>query len=304
MNWIKKTILLIFYGGSINLILWYYFANYTKLYQSETHKTEQKFNTLKKNIDFLFLGHSRMLRGINDSIIPNSFNFAGSSESLPYVYYKMKNILKKSNKQVKFFVIPIGQNATMTVFDQLNANNVFWLNYFDYIEFGKLANEKTKYIALQLQTTLFPYHQYIQKFWKKENNIDKKENNFANFSDERKLKSFNLVFDRQRNDEIGFLYLNKILTLLQEHHQKAIFLKIPITNYFKQKCDSLYKNQYSSILIDSTILQNTNCTIIDFEDLFIDCDEYFFDVHHLRTNGRNVFSTILADTLAKLFPKN
>jgi hypothetical protein len=96
-------------------------------------------------------------------------------------------------------------------------------------------------------------------------------------------------------------YLQKTILLCQENKIKLIFVKFPLTkNIFdviKFKVDSSFIRCRPA----EKIINQYSIPILNFEYLYQNNPELFFDSHHLNIIGKNKFTSILKQKLDSLY---
>ena len=272
---------------------------------SKLFKNDLRLDTHRSSIDFLFMGHSRPGHAINDSLIPNAFNFASNGESNIYTYYKLKYLLEQTDKDINYIVFPIGHAS---FFDQKNpyiVNHNYWNKYIDYTELGAAKSERFKYIQVNAQSTFTPYAHWInQVLNRKFPKLSHKKGGLHLLANNEKKQAHaytiikNNLESRNYFSDISLSYFKRTIALCEKHNKKVILIRYPITSYYKEASETLISQQGLNHKGLNTILSSLEkVTIWDFENLYFGRDELFKDAHHMNAAGRLEFSEFLKTRL-------
>lgn len=303
---LKKVIIFLILIISTNtlLSLFYYKKVATK---SPLNKTDIRYHKNISNTHTLFLGHSRVQLGINDSLFDHTFNYSSYGENNIYTYYKLQKILSNVNHQIETVIIPQGFGTFSSLNNPSIFDHTYWNQYLNYYELGTKHNELDKYISLLLQSKLFPYSRFIQKRMNQKMKIfnTKKASLHQLTTESSKIeyayKAIKLNFtNRNCYDIISYEYLQKMLELCEINDIKVIGIKYPVTKYYYRAYnDYILENKWDTTEFYS-LLKKHNVKLLDFENLYFDRDDLFRDTHHLNEKGRQEFSVIVKQTIETL----
>jgi hypothetical protein len=79
---------------------------YTSGPSTESQIKKSFENVIKADFDILILGNSRIYRGVNPDLIPNSYNFSHDNDSYNQIYYKLI-YLQENEKKFKHLVLGV-----------------------------------------------------------------------------------------------------------------------------------------------------------------------------------------------------
>ncbi|WP_103866077.1 hypothetical protein [Aquimarina sp. I32.4] len=93
---------------------------------------------------------------------------------------------------------------------------------------------------------------------------------------------FLVQFPSMVRDQGQFFYLNKIISLCKKYQLKLIGIRFPITKAYKE---TIKRYDYGAL----DILKKAGYPVLDFQDLFLERDDYFYDQDHLNSVGADLF---------------
>jgi hypothetical protein len=317
----------------INLMLTLYFTQ-LRPDSSDTNRTKYiTFYKRKKEIKYLFLGHSRVANGINTRSIPGSFQFASGGETFQLNYYKLKFLLEHPKNPIGCVILPAGNNALKISDRQLDLYAWFWKDKVNFSEYGRLKGEWFSYMGDKAMITLFPYYQIALRRLadlsrngvKRLNNVfprpvkgfifkrfvgprvkDVKrgeERDFSKWPEQlKKTLLAELVEkhfpDGQLVDPLALIYLQKTINLCKAYDIPLVLLKYPLTRAYRESAEAATRNSsFSQLDVDSIVAEMTGGPLLDFSDYYDNDPALFRDLQHLNKSGKVVFSEMLNDTL-------
>ena len=285
------------------------------VHNSVNRMMDEQFAAYDDTLKYLAMGNSHNC--VNTYILPNSFNYGSPSENYIQSYYKLKHILEKSGKKPEYLLLQADISCFGPKIARRYEYNSYWIKYIDYIELAKVM--KTKNVAFKWFEGRFLSYAgnykdiqlsilYRIKFRKLEMyhgyRPHRDYRNFANEKDRKRVawNKANLVLSKQGYfDPTIRVYFDKILQICQEHGVKVILLRFPETKEFFEEeirmvpVGRLY-SEIDSIASKYAVYQG----IINYQDMFFEHPEYFFDPDHVNVEGTDIFTKKLAEDLEKL----
>ena len=227
------VLLILFAGVNQMLSFWYYKTNERR---NPIYLRDAKFEAHKAPIKYLFLGHSRVLGGVNDSLIPGSFTFATNSEPNIFTYYKLRHILEDTDKEVETILMPIGIGTFFSLKDPNVYDCAYWKRYVDFYELGSEMGQRSLYVTAYVRATAFPYARQItqmvnKRFWNK----NKKRKKLEDFDTEEAKLDFartSIIYNstvRTPYDSVCFKYFRRSIELCKSKNVNVIFVKYPVS---------------------------------------------------------------------------
>jgi hypothetical protein len=259
--------------------------------------TNLSFN---KEKSILLLGDSNMQCALDDAIVPNSVNFAESSESYFYTYLKLKKI-RQSTSSIDTVLLSFSPHNIIDnrwLFSKhligLNLRHYYPLMSID--DFVFLFNNNPEAVIGGLKEVPYQLLRNITKKIKNDNIFDlgrfvslKKNNTDKHINlikDGKKLPFFELPESfKISNQEI--IYLNKIILFCDQYKIKLILINTP-----KRKELLDYKNYYVNDFNKFYLSNFIEIPFYDFSSMPIP-KEYHADLVHLNYKGAMCFSTMI-----------
>ncbi len=256
---------------------------------------------IDKNTHSVFLGNSTFEFGINDSLIPNTVNFAENAESVDLMYLKLK-MLKEVNPQldtvyiefddlILFTTSLVRVNTHAYYLDQLTCSDIY--NNLKNMTFERnTAYLCHAYDFLKLRPTL-------AAFTGKSSGISAA--GLGGYTDlyrdrlQVAITQTDEVPDKKNIQDIpihNHYYYNRILDLCHDKDITPVFLANPMhTSCWKDTVYREYHRQYFP-----------KVPLVDFHEFYLP-DSCFADCIHLNYRGAAIYSHTLATYLLTLKTK-
>lgn len=305
MNKTAKRILyfgLIFIGSNVLAIVLFRKSGADK---TRFGPIESAFLNNNKKYEYLFMGHSRGVHGVDTNRIENSFNFCSSGENNVYTYYKLKYLLENAPEKFNTVVIPYGFGTFNTTGIGSVVNAHHWVKYVDYLEIGKIEGNASTYYSLKLKASFLPYFQYpvkrINRYLRKRDK--NRQYDIADKSYEElieiAIKGIEInAGKRNIYSTTSSIYLQKTIDLCNEYDKRLIAVKYPVSYYYYEAYEKHMAGDTEKMKkTEAVILQNPNIKTLDFEKLYLKQDTFFRDVNHLNEKGRIHFSKLMNQQL-------
>jgi hypothetical protein len=271
---------------------------YTKILLSKTilERTENDFLSNLNNIEILTLGDSHPQNGFSPEIVQNSFNFSSGGENYIHTYYKFKYYIKDFNK-LNTIILPFDMHS----FSQYNVdrfiNEWYWRKYIDIREWTELVGDGSYF--KKTITSWFPVIGNGGDFL---NHILNKpilaemyrgqviEHGNYVFNDTKikdaKDRVYFMLRDNNLSIEVLWVFFDKIIQLANEKGYRVLLVKYPVSEEYYNEARAYFpeleKNNKRMI---SVVEKNKNLKILDYQTLFLDKPQYFYNIDHLNIEG-------------------
>jgi hypothetical protein len=306
----RKIIFLIGLIIFTHLVLYKYFV-YVSNKKNELSIQLNNYKKNKKNIKIVFFGDSHVARSIDVNQIDNSYSLAYFGENNMMNYYKLKYCINNQLMKPLYAVFPCDIVTYSKGYNNYRTNKYFYYSLIPINEIQHINENKLNTIYDYLKIKIVPYTEWRYAFNKMNTNRLKKSNEeFSKKSVEEQEKDatqfiYNKLLEggnkKKLFDERALNYLQKTILLCQENKIKLIFVKFPLTkNIFdviKFKVDSSFIRCRPA----EKIINQYSIPILNFEYLYQNNPELFFDSHHLNIIGKNKFTSILKQKLDSLY---
>lgn len=274
---------------------------------------DKQIENYSDSLKYLLMGSSH--NTINPEIVPLSFNYATPNENFIKNYYKLKDLIERRKIIPEYLIM----NMELPLFSPFASERFkydsYWIRYVDYFEVAKIKNDND-YIYMWFEGNFFSYVGKIREilmtiyYWNFPERIIKgyrqpvDSKNFAN-----KIKR--TEFARQRAelylsgfdelDENMVMYFNRIMDLCREYNIKVIFLKMPVTEeYYLASFEVADINRLNKDLKGLTSEYNDMAIVLDYESVFFDNPDFFYNPDHLNPEGADSVSRLIKTDLEKL----
>lgn len=233
---------------------------------------------------------------MNDSIVPNSFNFSRSGERMEWVYSKV-NLLLDANPQIE--KVAIGFDNVLCFKDAKKESvhmghfSPFFLRTLDFLDLYKIltnASGKYNFDMYTKALNISKLYELIRESGHSAYNLT-----MGGFipSDRDKLKEDITRHHQEgctpnrRFDELSHYFLDKTIQECQSHGVEVIFICAP-QHPLIQSEDTTYRNIYRKYYSD--------IPFFDYRSTVLP-DSTFQDLDHLNRIGADIFSRILKEDL-------
>lgn len=309
MTLVKKIVLLVGFIFLIHIVFVFAF----KILINKKSELWKDVNNFKKNISTktLFVGDSHTARGINISKVDSAYSLAYFGENNMMNYYKLKYCIEHKLNKPQYVILPCDIVTFSTGFNCLRTNKFFYYSLIPFSEIKNLSDDQISTYYDYAKIKVIPYIEWQYVFNRMNENRNKKSNdrfsdksiNDRIFQAKKFIQEENLMNGSKENlyNDRALDYLKKTINLCKSNNIKLVFVKFPLTqslfNEIKFHVDSTYILNRPS----EKIINQQGIPILDFENLFINNNELFFDCHHLNLNGRREFTEIFKQKLDSLY---
>lgn len=284
--------------------LYSYFDNY------RTDNYVKNLKNVPQHITYLIVGDSHGYVNIDNKMLNKlSYNLSQMSDSLLDIYSKLLFLIDNGVK-IDAIIIQLDPHlyANYRIF---RNNNEVIINYLDYDSYTRIYN--VNYLEFYLlkipvfsqKNRNFVFKSSIKKIINLFSNTLKnpiKENIIFSINDqsisERNINSVersnyhfsNGILD---NDKIKDIFV-KIVKLAIKNDIDLIGIKYPVSKCYYENTSDKYNHFIESI---NNFTKSHIDSVLDYEKLFYNKDEYFDDPDHLNVNGAIEFTKILNQQL-------
>ncbi len=266
----------------------------------------------KKAVKVLIAGDSHAERGIDVSIIDSALNLSYYGENNMFTYYKLKYCLENFDLKPKYVVLPCDIPTFANGFNHFRINNFFYYSLVGFKDIKDMRDEPVVEYYRYFKIKLFPYTD-----WKYaldlagKTRAQKAKGAFSDKNPEEQMANARNFLQKELNCagrrenlffSISIEYLNKTLALCKEYNIKPVFVKYPLT----QQVFDVVKNEVDSTALQirnrppEMLIRNQNIPVLNFEYLYAQKPELFFDCHHLNNAGKAAFTPIFKQKLDSL----
>ena len=262
-----------------------------------TRSSEESFK-VADDVRVLFLGNSHMECGVNDSIIPHSFNFARSGERMEWIYAKLR-LIKEANPQIDTVVLGFDnvlcfKNAR-TDDTHMGHYSPFFLTVTSPQDMVTTAFKASSKYNFDMYTKALNVNKLYEIY--REGGKGASHLSMGGFvpSNRDKLKE-DIAFRAGKPvtglafDDLSQYYLDKTVDYCQQNKITLLFVCLPqhsLTNLDRNIHLATHDQFYPQI------------PMLDYSRMPMP-DSAFQDLDHLNARGARIFSQRLCDDLHRL----
>lgn len=309
---IIKVLIFLFVFSVASLLLNEFYNEYLKRENIDDIKDKQ-FQQYRKQIRFLFMGDSHFMNGIDTREIEKSFNYGSGQENYIHTYYKFKYLIYKEKFVPEYLILPFDPSSFSSFRISRIGVEKYWTKYLDFSELSFRLQNKSLFFG-EIIGNYFGYAGKYHVFIKRLINCRKRELNdlvflgymprFESLADspdiEKACRDRAAIYFKGWTalDENLKDYFSQILELAEKNRIKVILVKMPLSGKYLD-----YVSEYTSIDSNNKVIekivknyQNVD-TILDFQNIFRENDDFFQNPDHLNSIGAKKLSELLNDEL-------
>lgn len=240
----------------------------------------------------VIVGDSRMMTGVNPSLIDSSINYSHNSESYFISYYKLKYILKQSNG-IKNIIIGFSYPSFSAYLDKIFNNDVATADVLNRVysiiplkDFRSIPVNNEKYrITYFRNTFVYPVTNQTP-FLGSYNSLPKTSKNI-NYKSIIQRHYYTSDGTNVGVSEINRMYLDSIQLLTKNNNISLYLVELPLYGGYYNEIPTNFKSFFNEI--KTKIKKKENVKIIDFGN--DNCPNTFFkDAVHLSSEGADYYS--------------
>ncbi len=269
-----------------------------------------------KNFNILILGDSHPAYGLNPEYLSNSINLAVPSESYILNYFKLKKILNGTNN-ISVVILPIDIHSFTSYRKNQVSDIYYWKNYISNDELINLTDYNIIRIEINKYLPIIGNGEDIITYLFFQGNINIKNNGWLyenksltnlNYKDKIKTAKSRIKLQIPNKDNLfnktQLLYFKKIIDITNNNNITLIFIKFPVSKYYLDSLNesNISINKFYSDL-NLTINNYNNVKIVNFQNIFIMNDSYFFNNDHLNYKGANYISKMINNITNEIINK-
>lgn len=262
---------------------------------------------------YLMIGSSHNC--VNPQILGNSFNYATPNENYIKNYYKLKSLLENKNIYPEYIIL----NNELPLFSPFASTRFkydsYWIKYVDYFELAREKNDND-YIYKWLEGNYFSYvgkfkeilmSLYLLSDTNKVINGYRQPPDLKNFADRKKSmeiarsRAILYLSDFKHLNEEMLEYFNKIMSLCRENNIKVVLLSMPVSNEYYNATFEVANVEHLNNEVDSVVgLYKDMAIQLNYEKVFFDHPEYFYNPDHLNPMGADSVSRLIKKDLEQM----
>lgn len=261
-----------------------------ELYFHEYEKVDLNFETY-----LLSDSHGNALGNLTEK--NNVYNFSAGGDSYIDMHRKLQFLIKKS--KIQRVLVSVDDHTLSKYREAMNNvdRSVVFLDWgiddskeklFEIIK----NNYVKKYLIFFNIKGREVLKSYLNSKFSKKNN-DHREWNSLSLDEKKKLSRtrFNFQFNYEKSELLTY-YLLEIINLCNDNNIELIGIKFPLTNeYFS----TLGDNSFGA----DNIFESKNIKVVDFKNIYLGNDEYFYDQDHLNKKGSSELVKVLSGNVLK-----
>jgi len=271
-----------------------------KLFSRKRMDFENYINELdEKKINYLFLGDSHAMKGVNPEYIEGAYNLGYDGENYMETYFKLRRIIEEDVVEIENIVLEIDLHS---FYRSTKIKEIEYCSDIALIREMSIANNQT-FIETWLDSCIKIIGNGYDLFYlyKNRDKVDicqgyiPKYENFTNKNKELIAKKrCNNQFGRKSIEEDEMFFLLKSMQLAIENDMDIVLIEYPVTREynFELKNLEINRNEQYSIIFNriSKLFPNLEYKHFDYHNIFFDKNKYFSDSDHLNFTGAKLLS--------------
>lgn len=264
-------------------------------------ENNQKYTKCDLDYDTYLMSdsHGKSLHNFTES--SGIYNFSFDSDS--YFDIEKKITFLINNKSVKRLVLSADDHCFSEYREKINnaQKSIYFQSIFNNEDSSVLENIKNKYLQYYLpvfnQNSSSLLKIYLIAKLNKLRGLKKDTIVWTELSQLKKskesLKRLDTQFKNKTFSHKLFRSFNRILEMANDNNIEIILLKFPVSkSYLEAK-----RTKKVTTPLTKEFIMNKRLNILDFQNLYLNNDNYFKDPDHLNIRGAEVFSKVLIKSI-------
>jgi CubicO group peptidase (beta-lactamase class C family) len=263
-----------------------------------------------KPLDVLIVGDSHPMNAVQPSLLgPRASNMAVAGEHILKTHYRLQWLLDTADRDVKTVVLPFDPHVFSARNTDLFEPEAVWGRYVDFYELGLRKQRLVDYGRMWSKAHLIPYagelatvEQYLQKQRAFQDEAD--PDRFAAQPDRAMRRpAHEAAADHMGGhdllDPAMIWAFRTLIRDLEKRGIRVVLVAYPLSHAYSAEVDRLGAREAVRSHVLKPLLQRHDLLFLDFEELFHDHPEWFYDSDHVNAAGRRAFSRKLATALVR-----
>lgn len=289
---LKKIILFVLLALVVSYLASWAFTKYMYVKTKKIHDVKEL-----KQINYLVLGDSQAVRGVDVRELDRAFNYADLGDSVIMSYYKLKDLIAEG-KQIDTVIL----TASLGYFGEFKADKFtrlyLWTEIIDWWELAEIQGKHVHWLKKYLQAKFLAYKSLRKIFFRRHFSKVKEKLPYYDGFKPKPAGQFQDVtirakkyFKHQKHfDESLWVYLKKLLDLAMENDIDVHILRMPVTEAYYKKTMQYLKTDDLPEQIARLQVEYSNLSFQDELKRFFGKKEMFFDDIHLNADGATVIT--------------
>lgn len=271
---------------------------------------DAEFLAESRPLDVLFVGDSHPMNAVHAPLLgPRASNMAVAGEHILKTRYRLPWLLDHSGRDVKTVVLPFDPHLFSARNTDRFEPEAVWGRYVDYVELGQRKRDLIGYGQKWAKAHLVPYagelgtvQQFVQKRRAFQDEDDPSRFVAQPERAQRRPAKEAVADHLGEHDPLDPALIWAFRSLvgdLEERGIRVVLVSYPLSRGYSAEVGRLgARTQIRDQVLDP-LLKRHDLLFLDFEDLFHDHPEWFYDSDHVNAAGRRAFTRRLAAALVR-----
>ena len=266
-------------------------------------------------IRVLALGGSHTRSAIDPDLMPDSLNLGVGGEHYLKTLYRIRHLLREHDRAVSCVLLPLDAASLSSWKTDDFTPEFVWGRYVDFIAVGRIQHKPFAYARMWTKARLFPYAGELEtvRMMRSGTKAFKDEEQLSRLAASNQLDVAARSERRSGRDAAqehlgGYNHadpalswaLREIVRTFRERGTRVVLVSYPMTAGYSNTARRLGADMGPQKALVAELAQAGAVEHLDFETLFHEKPEKFYDGDHLSKPGREHFSRLLRQSLLSL----
>ncbi|MFT4625737.1 MAG: D-alanyl-D-alanine-carboxypeptidase/D-alanyl-D-alanine-endopeptidase [Myxococcota bacterium] len=262
-------------------------------------------------LDVLVVGDSHPMNAVHPAALgPHAASIAVAGEHVVKTAFRLPDLLDESGREVKTVVLPFDPSIFSTRFASRFEPEHVWAQHVPLWELGLRRQEPVAYGQRWAKAWLVPYAGELATWyqWSRGKRAFQDEDDPARFADrpppsERRTPAETAADHMEGADPLdpGAIWaFRSLLTELRRRDIRVVLVAYPLHPAYSAEVDRTGFRDAVRRTVLAPLLERHDHAFLDFEGVFHDRPELFYDGDHVNAQGRKELSLELAEALISL----
>lgn len=250
-----------------------------------------EFDEMPETLTYVNVGSSHGERSfryasLGEEIYSQAFNFGMSSQSYTYDYNLLKNYEDRINDEGGVLIIPISVFSLYADEQHASGYDSKILRYYpildyQYIEGGNRTDQILyRYVYSNCLLLQAADKQIDRIFYLRNDNIE-----FEDGRTQYDENGYPILVEKNYNALLAMIEFGRL------HHMRVLLITTPVQEAYYESYGEKHVGRFHSDV--EAFVRDTQVEYWNYEDLYLDEKQYFYDSHHLNEEGASAFTVLV-----------
>lgn len=262
-------------------------------------------------VDTLVMGDSYAGFAVHESALENTAKLWQLGEGYLGRYYRLRDIAKNAPGKTSTIILPLNAHQFSEEWGTLLGTTSAWWNV-DFLDYASRVGFTTERLGLYLSLSVFPYADSVPTLYstlpRQRERVAREQARLA----ERRLSELRNI-DRELAHKVENRYgsrpgispravsdFRRVMSICRENGLRVILVRYPISRQYYDALNAAFSYEQMNREVERVVAEWPEAVVLDYQDLFFERSDLFFDTDHLNPDGQQAFTAQLKSDLERL----